>query len=162
MNELATTKNLGQPITINATPETYLGYSRAEHFSSPQKVANDQSSVYSFPKKISRGEWALQGNWKVMPDRIISDKNNAAIEINFHARKVYIVMGNTTNKTIKVDLLLNGKKILANQGKNVVNSSIDVNKYSLYEAIALEQPADGILQIVSSSPGLELYTFTFG
>lgn len=162
MNELATTKTLGQPITTNATPETYLGYSRAENFSSPQAVANNQSSVYTFPKTISQDEWALQGNWKIMPDRIISNQNNAAIEINFHARKVYIVMGNTTNKTIKVDLLLNGKKILDKKGKDVIDSSIDVNKYSLYEAIALDQPANGILQVISSSPGLEVYTFTFG
>jgi len=162
MNELTTTKTFGQPITINATPETYLGYSRAENFASPQTVTNDQSSVYSFPKKISQDEWALQGNWKIMPDRIISNQNNAAIEINFHARKVYIVMGNTTNKTIKVDLLLNGKKIMNKKGKDVIDSSIDVNKYSLYEAIALDQPANGILQVISSSPGLEVYTFTFG
>jgi len=162
INELTTTKTLGQPITTNATQETYLGYSRAKNFSSQQTVTNDQSSVYSFPKKISQDEWALQGNWKIMPDRIISEQNNAAIEINFHARKVYIVMGNTTNKTIKVDLLLNGKKILDKKGKDVINSSIDVNKYSLYEAIALDQPANGILQVISSSPGLEVYTFTFG
>jgi cytochrome c biogenesis protein CcdA/thiol-disulfide isomerase/thioredoxin len=162
MKGLSETKNIGQPITLNATPETYLGYSRAEHFSSPQSVANNQSSLYSFPKKISQDAWALQGNWKIMPDRIISNQNNAAIEINFHARKVYIVMGNTTNKMIKVELLLNNKKIQTRKGKDVVNSSIEVNKHSLYEAIAFDQPVNGILQVISSSPGLEMYTFTFG
>jgi thiol-disulfide isomerase/thioredoxin len=162
IKDLATTKNPGQSITINATPETYLGYSRATHFSSPQTIVNNQSFVYSFPKKISQDEWALQGNWKVMPDRIISDKNNAAIEIDFYARNIYIVMGNTTNKTIKVELLLNGKKILTKKGKDVVNSSIDVSKYSLYEAVSLDQAENGVLQVISTSPGLEVYTFTFG
>lgn len=162
LKELVTTKSQEQPMTVNATPETYLGYSRAENFSSPEAVVNNHSSVYSFPKKLSQDEWALQGNWKIMPDRIISDQNNAAIEINFHARKVFIVMGNTTNKTIKVDLLLDGKKVLNEKGKDVINSSIDVNKYSLYEAIDLHQPVSGILQIISSYPGLEIYTFTFG
>ncbi len=162
IKEFVTTKTSGQPITINETPETYLGYSRAEHFSSPEAISNDQSSVYSFPEKIAQDHWALQGSWKIMADRIISAKNNAAIEINFYARKVYIVMGNATSKTIKVDLLLNGKKVLVNKGKNVIDSSIDVNKYSLYEAIDLDQPGNDILEVISSSPGLEVYTFTFG
>lgn len=122
----------------------------------------DQSSVYSFPKKISQDEWALQGRWKVMRDRIIADQEHAALEINFYAKKVYMVMGNATGSPIKVELLLNGKKITMNKGKDVINNSIDVNQYSLYEVVSSDKPSDGILQIISSSPGLEVYTFTFG
>jgi len=151
-----------QPSTLYTTPETYLGYFRARNFKSPESVAYDQSSVYSFPKAISQDEWALQGRWKIMRDRIISDEAHAALEINFYAKKVYIVMGNATNSTIQVELLLNGKKILADKGKDVVNSRIDVNRYSLYEVVSLEKPSDGILKIIPSSPGLEIYTFTFG
>lgn len=162
IKEWEATKTPEQPITINETPETYLGYSRAEHFSSPEAISNNQSSVYSFPEKLSQNDWALQGNWKIMPDRIVSAEDNVAIKINFHARKVYIVMGNSTNRTIKVDLLLNGKKIMANKGKNVTDSSIEVNKYSLYEVIDLDQPSNGVLEVISQSPGLEVYTFTFG
>jgi cytochrome c biogenesis protein CcdA/thiol-disulfide isomerase/thioredoxin len=159
---VATKKTIEEPLSENETPETYLGYSRAEHFSSPQAVKKNQSTEYSFPKELNQHNWALQGHWKIMPDRIISAEKNAEIEINFHARNVYIVMGNTTNKTINVALLLNGKKILVEKGKDVVNSNIKVDKHTLYQAIALNKPKNAILKLITSSPGLEVYTFTFG
>lgn len=163
MRELAPTKMPAEePIAQNETPETYLGYSRAEHYSSPQSVKEDQATEYSFPNELTQNNWALQGRWKIISDRIISDQKNATIEINFHARKVFIVMGNATNKAIKVRLLLNGKTIQTEKGKDVANSSINVNNYSLYEVIALSQPGNGILQVIATSPGLEVYTFTFG
>ena len=144
------------------TPETYLGYARANHFSSPESVENDRSTQYTFPKKLDQNDWALQGNWTIMADRIISDQKNAAIQISFHARKVYIVMGNATDKTINVKLLLNGKNITTEKGKDVENSSLNVNQHSLYSAVTLDHSGDGVLQVISSLPGLEIYTFTFG
>jgi hypothetical protein len=146
----------------NQTPETYLGYSRADHFASAESISKDQAAKYSFPDALSENEWALQGSWKILPDRIVSNEKNAAIKINFNARKVYIVMGNTTDKEIKVKLLLNGVKLTDEKGRDVEDSSIDVNRSTLYEAIVLAQPGSGVLQVISSSPGLEVYTFTFG
>jgi hypothetical protein len=163
MRELAATKMaVEEPIAKHETPETYLGYSRADHFSGSRSIVKDQSAEYAFPKRLGQHNWALQGGWKIMPDRVISEKKNAAIEINFHARKVFIVMGNATNKAINVELFLNGKKILVEKGKDVVNSSVNVKRHSLYEVIDLNQPGNGILQVISTSPGLEVYTFTFG
>jgi hypothetical protein len=158
----AVSQNDNESQAIYTTPETYLGYARAENFSSPETVVQNDMAQYSFPKTLMQNEWALQGNWKIMADRIISEENNAACEINFNAQKVYIVMGNTTNKNIHVTLLLNGKKVIAEKGKDVKDSSIEVNKHTLYEAVILNKPESGILTITSSTPGLEIYTFTFG
>jgi hypothetical protein len=152
----------GEQPTENTTPETYLGYARSENFSSPETISKNSATQYTFPKTLSPNEWALQGSWKIMPDRIISNENNAAVKINFIARKVYIVMGNTTDKAINVNLLLNGNSITNEKGKDVKNSSIQVDKHTLYEAIVFTQPGSGTLQVTSSTPGLEIYTFTFG
>ncbi|HEX2549757.1 MAG TPA: cytochrome c biogenesis protein DipZ, partial [Gammaproteobacteria bacterium] len=122
----AVSQNDNESQAIYTTPETYLGYARAENFSSPETVVQNDMAQYSFPKTLMQNEWALQGNWKIMADRIISEENNAACEINFNAQKVYIVMGNTTNKNIHVTLLLNGKKVIAEKGKDVKDSSIEV------------------------------------
>lgn len=164
MKDPITTKisNNEQPIIENETPETYLGYARAENFSSPEAISKDNPTQYNFPKTLAANEWGLQGNWKIMPDRIISDADNAAVKIKFNARKIYIVMGNVTNKPIKVKLLLNGNNIATEKGKDVQDSSIQVNKHTLYEAVVFTQPNSGILQVISSTPGLEIYTFTFG
>lgn len=144
------------------TPETYLGYARARNFSSPEKLLKDQTEQYSFPGNLNKDDWALQGKWKIMSDRIISEDTNSAIKINFNARKVYIVMGSTNNSIVNVSILLNGKRVEGDRGKDVTNSSIKVDKHSIYHAIELSKSGNNILEIIATSPGLEVYTITFG
>lgn len=143
------------------TPETYLGYGRATANFSPDLVHNSTAS-YSFPQQLMVNSWGLQGSWLANADKIISAQNNASLKINFHARKVFIVMGNNTKTPIKVRLLLNGKPLNHNRGSDVLDSSILVDKYSLYEAVVLPKSSQGVLQLTADNPGLELFTFTFG
>lgn len=143
------------------TPETYLGYTRADRFHSPY-LTHDQKAVYRFPIELAVNAWGLQGTWRVFGDKIVSAEANAAIKIHFNARKVFIVMGNSTVKPIKVTLLLNGEQLIGDKGKDIKSSSIMVDKHSIFEAVRAKQVKPGILQIFSTEPGLEIYTFTFG
>lgn len=154
--------DLNPPSASHAsTPETYLGYARANSKLSPDLIRN-RKARYHFPEKLLANAWGLQGDWLVKPDKIHAVENHASLKIHFHARKVFIVMGNNTKKPILVKLLLNDKPLLDYPGKKVVNGSILVDKYSLYEVIASPLSIDGILQITPKTPGLEVYTFTFG
>lgn len=144
------------------TPETYLGYARAEDFKSPEAVSKDKSAKYTFPSALARDDWALQGSWKINAENIVSTEENAILKIHFHAGKVFIVMGNATQKPLTVKLLLNGENVITEKGKDVTQSTIQVDTHRLYEAIVLPQSSDGILQVISPKPGLEIYTFTFG
>lgn len=143
------------------TPETYLGYARADKNYSPILIA-DKDIEYQFSNKLVINSWGLQGGWQVFADKIVSTKANAALKIHFNASKVYIVMGSANNKPIKVKLFLNGEQLIDEKGKDVSDSSIVVNRHALYEVIDLKHLNDGLLQIITSEPGLELYTFTFG
>lgn len=147
--------------SVAETPETYLGYARANRNYSPYPLIHDQPAQYTFPQQLTSNSWGLQGIWQVMPDKIISTQANAAIRIQFNARKVFIVMGNTSQKPIRVKLLLNGRMISTEKGKDVFNSSINVNKHSIYELVVLPHFADGLLQLTATEPGLAVYTFTF-
>lgn len=145
------------------TPETYLGYARADHFAQRESLVKDSVAQYTFPAKLSQDAWALQGRWKIMSEGILAEQANAAIKIYFHAHKVYIVMGSTTGQPIQVKLLFNNKAIaVSEQGEDVVNSNIKVTNQTLYKAVALSNADNGELEVISSAPGLELYTFTFG
>lgn len=148
--------------SLAETPETYLGYARADRNASPYPLIHDKPAQYSFPEQFPSNSWGLQGLWQVMPDKIISMQANAAIKIQFNARKVFVVMGNTSSKPIQVKLLLDGRMITTEKGKDVINSSINVNKHSIYELVVLPHFADGLLQITATEPGLAIYTFTFG
>ncbi|TAK74402.1 MAG: cytochrome c biogenesis protein DipZ [Gammaproteobacteria bacterium] len=141
-----------QHFSLAQTPETYLGYARAEYFSSPEGVAKDEVAQYSFPAELPQDHWALQGAWKILPDKIVAAIANAAIKIHFYAAKVFIVMGSETHQPIKVSLLLNDKEV----------KNITVNSPTLYHAVELSHANEGVLQVVTSAPDLEIYTFTFG
>ncbi len=51
-----------------ASPETYVGYGRAESFSSPGGFAHDASKDYALPGELQRNQWALAGSWTVSPE----------------------------------------------------------------------------------------------
>lgn len=148
--------------SFQQTPETYLGYARAESFGNTEPMLHNQVYDYHFPTVLNENNWALQGPWKIMAERIESQGFNSTIKIHFHAKKVYIVMGSATGKPIIAKLLLNGESVVNEKGKDVANSMITVSNHTLYNAIALNTSQSAILQIIANDPGLELYTFTFG
>jgi thiol-disulfide isomerase/thioredoxin len=47
------------------SPETYVGYRRAEDFASPERVAQDSRKTYSPPANPGLNRWGLSGSWKV-------------------------------------------------------------------------------------------------
>lgn len=143
------------------TPETYLGYARMENFYSPERIKKESESQYSYPKALPKHGWALQGTWVVSDEKVIATKANAAIKINFYAGKVFAVMG-SRNLPAEVKVLLNGKQIGINLNKTSINNAVKVTHHGLYLLIEQKQPAQGILEVIATTPGLEVYTFTFG
>lgn len=148
--------------SMEQTPETYLGYARADNFASRESMVKDQASAYSFPNALVKDQWALRGSWIVGPDKIISASAGATIKLHFHAQKVYIVMGSSTNQPIPVKILLNGKEAITEKGEDVSSGEVMVKDHRLYEVIALSDAENGMLFVVSEKPGLEVFTFTFG
>ncbi len=134
------------------TPETYLGYKRANSAVSPVLIP-DQLVSYIPKSALATNQWSLQGAWLALEDKIIAKQAHARLKIHFKARRVYAVMSNGTHQPIHVRVFVNGQ-----QQEHIVG----VNKDSIYELITLPQAMDGILELTADKPGLELYTFTFG
>jgi cytochrome c biogenesis protein CcdA/thiol-disulfide isomerase/thioredoxin len=152
INELTTLKNGSvQTVHTSQTPETYLGYERADPDFSPKLIKN-KVFQYQFPLQLVENSWALDGAWQVNADSITAAKASAALKIHFNARKVFLVMGTSTGKAIKVNVVLN---------HNLVKSIL-VDKYSIYEALTQAQFSSGDLEIIATEPGIKIYTFTFG
>lgn len=136
------------------TPETYFGYERADRFRSPETVAYGQNNQYNYPNSLANDEWALKGNWTIDRQRIVANQANAMIELKFRATKVYAVMGSQSKQPIKVSILFNGKPTQIN--------SVMVLDHKLYTLIDEKSHTSGLLELITSAPGLEMYTFTFG
>ena len=144
-------KNKNETQAYSQTSETYLGYARADSDLSPSLIS-DKTTLYHFPSSLDTNHWALEGAWYIAPDKIISTKANAALKLHLNARKVFIVMGNKQGQPINVNILLN----------NVKQHSILVDKHSIYEVVTLNKFADKTLTVIATTPGLEVYTLTFG
>ena len=135
------------------TAETYLGYSRADHFASKQKAKKDKIGNYSYPQKLPLHSWALSGSWTINSEKIVSQQKNSAIKLHFNAKAVYAVMGSAdATKPIKLTVLYNGGTV----------KQETVADHTLYSMLELRDETDGFIELISSEPGLELYTFTFG
>ena len=151
-----------QTITAGKTPEIYLGYARAKNFASKEKLQHDAETRYHFPPSLPADAWALSGKWKVQSEKTVSVEKNAALRLNFKARKVFLVLGTASGNAIQVSLKLNGKPIGGKAGKDAPAGTVTVERNTLYELIDQKDFQNGLLEIKSDAPGLEVYAFTFG
>jgi cytochrome c biogenesis protein CcdA/thiol-disulfide isomerase/thioredoxin len=142
------------------TPETYLGYARDQEYSSKESILNDQMQTYSYPAHLGENEWALQGQWIIAAQKITNVSNDASIKIKFLGKKVFAVM--SANKPVQITVKLNGEIVHAGQGEDVKNGIVEVSNANLYRLLSLSEANGGELELIVHTPGLELYTFTFG
>ncbi|MDX1901137.1 MAG: cytochrome c biogenesis protein DipZ [Gammaproteobacteria bacterium] len=141
----------GIKIGESLTPETYLGYTRAERYTGTPDLAHDVTVAYSFANSIPLNEWSLQGTWNIYPDRAEANVK-AALKMHFNAQHVYMVMGSAMGKPVRITISLNGAK----------HGSLSVKDHTLYHVIDLTKTESGTVEIQALDPGLEVYTFTFG
>ncbi len=148
--------------TADQTPETYLGYGRAEHFGGKKAVTQNAVSSYEFPPFLAENQWALKGKWKVESEKIISGEKGAALRLNFKSRRVFLVLGSASGKPVEVTLTLNGEAVGGSAGKDAPNGTLNIGRNTLYELIDQQTPKNSLLELRSDDPGLEAYAFTFG
>jgi thiol-disulfide isomerase/thioredoxin len=164
-----TEKNIQTLLNINEnekvtktiiTPEIRLGYERGSNYSSPERVFINKTQEFTFPQILEEDTWALNGQWSIESEKVVSKNMNSSIKFHFRGKKVYIVMGTKLSKGISVEAKLNGKPLLLEAGEDVSNSKIQVKNFKLYYAVSLENYSSSILELTSSEPGLEIYSFT--
>jgi len=139
------------------TPETYLGYARAENFSNALTMSRDKKANYTYPSQLSVDHWALNGNWSIYPDKIIAETAGSSIKLHFNAQEVYAVMG--ADRPIDVKVTFTN---LSAPAAKTIQPSIRVLRNQLYTVVKLDKESEGIVELTASAAGLEMYTFTFG
>ncbi|HXU94057.1 MAG TPA: cytochrome c biogenesis protein DipZ, partial [Gallionella sp.] len=157
-----TIKVEGPTFTLGQTPETYLGYERADSFAGKERVVPDAQGSYRFPGLLPDDAWALNGKWRVEREKIVSAAVGAALRLNFKARKVFLVLGTAGGQPVHVSLKLNGEAVGINAGKDAPAGAVTVQRNTLYELIDQKTPKNSLLEIQTDAPGLEAYAFTFG
>src|SRR6185312_10021524 len=75
------------------TPETYVGYARAENFASPSGAVFDERRFYAAPERLRFNHWALSGEWTIEQQAAVLNAAGGRIAYHFHARDLHLVMG---------------------------------------------------------------------
>lgn len=146
------------------SPETYIGYSRAENFVSEGGQVPDQSHRYTAPTALQINQWALGGNWKVGEESAVQLSDQGRLSYRFHARDLHLVMGSSTAKPIHFRVTLNGKAPGKNHGVDIDENGMGtVTGQRLYQLIRQTQPiVDQTFDIEFFDPNVEVFAFTFG
>ena len=147
------------------SPETYIGYDRAENFVSPGGPVRGKGHAYTAPSRLEANQWALGGNWTVGGQSAVLDKARGRIAYRFHARDLHLVLGSTApGHPVRIKVTIDGKPPgedhgidIDAQGKGVVDGQ------RLYQLVRQRGAvADRRFEIEFLDPGVEAFAYTFG
>ena len=147
------------------SPETYVGYERAEYFASPGNAARDRSRVYTTPSRLRLNEWALVGDWTIGPEAAALNGASGRIVYRFHARDLNLIMGPTVRGTpIRFRVRIDGERPGTAHGIDLDEQGDGtVTEPRMYQLIRQAEPiADRVFDIEFVGPGVEAFDFTFG
>jgi cytochrome c biogenesis protein CcdA/thiol-disulfide isomerase/thioredoxin len=146
------------------SPETYLGYMRAENFISPGGAVADKPHVYANAEP-RLNEWSLSGDWTVGGEHAALNAKDGSITYRFHARDLHLVLGPATDgKPVRFRVTVDGKVPGDSHGMDVdAQGQGTVTEQRLYQLVRQSGPiADHTFEIQFLDPGVQAFAFTFG
>ncbi len=147
------------------SPETYLGFERAENFQSPGSFARNAVKIYEAPGGLTLNQWALGGSWKVGQEKATLNAAPGGIVFRFRARDLHLVLGpGPDKKPVRFRVLLDGKPPAADHGMDIDEAGMGtVREQRLYQLIRQKGSVDEHeFTIEFLDAHVEAYAFTFG
>jgi cytochrome c biogenesis protein CcdA/thiol-disulfide isomerase/thioredoxin len=141
------------------TPESYLGSAQAARFANGA-IAPGTRDFGQSHRKLSSGELRFRGRWRITPEAAQAQAG-AALDLSFHARRVFVVLG-TSGQPGRMRLLLDGRPIGDGaRGADVRAGAATVSSQRLYRLVELPRVEDHLLTLEPAA-GTSGYAFTFG
>ncbi|MDR3744647.1 MAG: cytochrome c biogenesis protein DipZ [Acidobacteriaceae bacterium] len=147
------------------SPETYIGYDRAENFASAGGLDQDEAQLYHQPTELKLNQWAFDGSWRDGGQIATALTASSSIVYRFHARDLHLVLGLARGgNPIRFRVTLDGKAPGADHG---IDTDADgygtVTSDRLYQLIRQSgNIQDRTFRIEFLAPGVQAYAFTFG
>jgi cytochrome c biogenesis protein CcdA/thiol-disulfide isomerase/thioredoxin len=146
------------------SPETYVGYERAENFVSPGGAVRDAAHGYTHGAP-RLNEWGLAGSWTIGKEYAALNAADGGIVYRFHARDLHLVLGPAAGgKPVRFRVTLDGAAPGDDRGVDVdADGNGVVAGQRLYQLVRQKGPVrDRTFEIRFLDPGAEAYAFTFG
>jgi thiol-disulfide isomerase/thioredoxin len=147
------------------SPETYVGYRRAERFASPERLAQDSRRTYNAPATPSLNQWGLGGVWTAEAERAVLQTGPGKIVFRFHSRDLHMVLGPQKNGVpIRFRVKLDGVAPGGDCGSDCTpDGSGQVREPRLYQLIRQKgRVKERTFEIELLDPGVQAFSFTFG
>jgi thiol-disulfide isomerase/thioredoxin len=147
------------------SPETYIGYERAENFSSPGGLKRDAAKTYREPTHPSLNDWGLVGDWIDHEQVAILQSAGGKIVFRFHARDLHLVLGPSADgKPVRFRVTIDGQAPGENHGVDTdAQGNGVVTAYRLYQLVRQSGAIkDHVFTIEFEDPGVQAFSFTFG
>lgn len=128
------------------TPETYLGADKIGSYGGGGEYKSG-TATFSYPAQLANDKFALTGRWKLDDQGATADSDDAAIRLNYTGKNVFAVVGGTGTLTVTRD------------GKT---TTTPIGGAPTLHQIVAEGDAHRDQLDMRVSPGLQVFSFTFG
>lgn len=156
---------------LRPTPETYLGTRMGQLIANEGGFLSDGKS-YRAPKQVPPDHFALDGAWQAAPEFVKlnpeSKSNEGALTLHYNATSVYLVGGSEKDSPQTLYVSQDGKPLPHGaRGADVKQDAsgrtyIALAPKRMYYLVQNPRFGEHTLKLTTSSPEIELYSFTFG
>jgi cytochrome c biogenesis protein CcdA/thiol-disulfide isomerase/thioredoxin len=146
------------------SPETYVGYARAENFRSPGGLARDAVKTY-VANPLDLNDWSLVGRWRVTREHAELAAAGGRLSFRFKARDLHLVMGPGSNGALpRFRVLIDGQAPGADAGSDIDAQGVGrIDQQRLYQLIRQSGAVrERTFEIEFLDPGVQVFAFTFG
>jgi len=153
------------PSRDERSPETWLGYHRAERLALPERLAPDSLKTYGPPARPSLNQWGLSGPWNVGGESAELGADSGKIVYRFHSRDLHMVLAPAkTGTPVRFRVRLDGIAPRSDCGTDSAPDGTGVvTEPRLYQLIRQKgQVEDRTFEIEFFDPGVRTFSFTFG
>src|SRR5204862_1851497 len=142
------------------TPETYLGAAKAQAFVGGPLSPGSESFRDTPSRLLPPNQFSYGGLWKITGESATA-RQKASLELNFDARRVFLVLGSPAGPR-NVRVLLDGRPISDRfAGADVHGGVATISRQRLYRLVDLPRVEQHVLTL-RFAPGISGYAFTFG
>jgi hypothetical protein len=148
-----------------ASPETYIGYDRAQNYASPQAIRENKSQAYTAPSRLTVNQWGLVGAWNVSGEHASLTTAPGKVIFRFHARDLHFVLGSGKDgKPVRFRVRIDGTALGEDHGGDTDAQGAGVVKeYRLYQLVRQKgKVEDRTFEIEFLDSGVQAFAFTFG
>jgi len=128
------------------TPETYLSVGKVVNYAGVGSYDEGKTS-FALPPSLPDDSFALQGPWALNYEGATADSDASSIELNYHAKNVYIVVGGTGTLAVT---------------RNGSTTTTPVSGPPTSHQIVADKDETRSSLDVRPSQGLQVFSFTYG